>query len=336
MLRIRTYTPNIIYFIILASVIIQFMLTFVHMDFMHLFSALILPLVFIVIAGVFVRESIFFIIAPIILYFSDRVYIFLINGLYALDLIANDPTIGFAGSGFYVINLSRMMFAIGVSIYAVYVISAKSDSGWSLLHRLSLILLIGQSIEFLFWFSYFVVPSSQFLFAPSMAYFPILMFTLTHPTWFTVDFTSSFVDDGSILKSSLIPASSASQSYMPHTSVQPAQRHATQPQVNPGLAPSNAISKRGVSKVICPHCQTENRATDNYCLKCGQRIKTPNGGVKTPPPINHATISKRQAPPKNTAYRIATVCPECHTENVNKSPFCLNCGHNLKKSEGAL
>ena len=334
MLRIRSYTPNIIYFVILASVIIQFMATFVYMDFMHLFSALILPLIFIVIAGVFVRESIFFVIAPIILYFSDRVYIFLINGLYALDLIANDPTIGFAGSGFYVINLSRMMFAIGVSIYAVYVISAKSDSGWRLLHRLSLILLIAQGVEFLFWFSYFIVPSSQFLFAPSMAYFPIVMFTLTHPAWFTVDFTQSFADDESFLKPTSATVSSSGHPYMSYPSAQPTLTPSTQPTTSPRMAP-NYTSNRAANKVICPHCQTENRATDNFCLKCGQRIKAISHGGKTAPPAHQAPAAKRQAPPKNIAYRIAPVCPECQTENINKSPFCINCGHNLKKSEGA-
>lgn len=324
MLQSRTLHPPIVYAIILLSIVLQFMATFVYMDFLHLVAALIIPLIFLIIAGVFARESVFFLIVPIILYFSDRIYIFLMNGLYALDLIANDPTLGFAGISFYILNLVRIMAAISIATYAVYVISAKSESGWKLLHRLVGILLIIQGIEFLFWLSYFPSTGVDLLFAPGMLYFPAIMYALTHPTWHVLDFEKSFANQGSII-SNQKPASQSEPSEHPypshpgHASWQPHPAHTSGGPVT--------TQKTGAS-VTCPHCQATNRASDNFCLKCGMRIKA---AAQTPPsqktPAGYKSENIR---PTQGSTSLMNVCPECQTENVNQSPYCLSCGHNLK------
>lgn len=317
MLMTRKVQVNVIYFIILASVIIQFMSTFVYMDLFHLLSALILPLVFIIIAGIFIRESVFFLIGPIIIYFSDRIFIFLHNGLYALDLISNDPTLGFAGVGFYTLNLLRMMFAIGVAVYAVYVISAKSESGWKLLHRLASILLIVQTIEFLFWFSYFFVPSMQVLFAPSMLYFPLIIFALTHAKWYAIDFSKSFANQGPIL--------SSPEMNLPKNQGHPYYQRVSQGGTSMTSSQSGATTQPA-NQIICSHCQAANRSTDNYCLNCGKQIKSMAGPAQS--------TQHTHTPPKksyHSATEIVSTCPECQNENTTQSPYCLNCGRNLKK-----
>ena len=327
MLQSRSYHSAVILSILLASIVFLFMATFITMDFFHLLSALIIPLIFLIISGVFLRESVFFLIAPLILYFSDRVYIFLMNGLYALDLIANDPTIGFAGFAFYVLNLVRTMLAIGIATYAVYAISAKSEKSWRLLHRWFGILLAIHIVEYLFGISYFPSTFLELLFAPGTLYFPVIMFTLTHPKWYVIDFEQSFTDQGSLFQGA-IPESKPVEHPYPsqggHASWQPSPPHASQ-------SGAYVTSKTG-STVICPHCQTENRATDNFCKKCGQSIKERVSNPKQAPqqqPQQRAPIQTQS--PQYSPQAIMAICPECQSENIQKSPYCLSCGRNLKK-----
>ena len=328
MLQSRTIHSTIFIFIILASILIQFMTTFVYMDLMHLFSALVIPMIFIIIAGVFVRESIFFLIVPIILYFTDRVYIFLMNGLYAVDLIANDPTIGFAGASFYVINLFRIMFAIGLSVYAVVAISAKSEKGWAMTHRLMGILLVTHIIEFLFWNGYFIGSSIDLLYGPGAMYFPILMFSLTNPKWHQIDFENSFTSPPT--GTPVTRSSSGTHPYPSHPgqSWQPS-GHASAGGLNesPPQMPPNFNQSSAPNTVVCPNCQTRNRASDNFCLKCGTRIKS----VTSPKPQPSSSATRQSASAQSVSAQILRVCPECNTENSSQSPYCLTCGHNLKQ-----
>lgn len=324
MLQSRSYHSNLILSVILASIVLLFMLTFISMDFLHLLSALIIPLIFLIISGVFVRESVYFLIAPLILYFSDRVYIFLMNGLYALDLIANDPTIGFAGFSFYVINLLRTILAIGIATYGVYTISAKSDKSWRLLHRWVGILLVIQGVEYLFGISYFPSSVLELLFAPGTLYFPIIMFTLTHPKWYVLDFEKSFIEKPMSFQQSNVQSAPHGHPYSSqagHASWQPSDQHSHQeiPYVTANTG----------AKVICPHCQTENRATDNFCKKCGQSIKSHSSQAQQKPSPNARPVKPQASYQKPTA--ILHVCPECQSENIQNSPYCLSCGHNLKK-----
>ena len=327
MLQSRSFHSTVILSILLASIVFLFMATFIIMDFFHLLSALIIPLIFLIISGFFLRDSVFFLIAPLILYFSDRVYIFLMNGLYALDLIANDPTIGFAGVAFYALNLVRTMLAIGIATYAVYAISAKSEKSWRLLHRWFGILLAIHFLEYLFMISYFPSTFLDMLFAPGTLYFPIIMFTLTHPKWYALDFEQSFTDQGSLFQVP-VPQSKAVEHPYPsqggHASWQPSPPHVSQ-------SGSYVTSKTG-SSVICPHCQTENRATDNFCKKCGQSIKERvSRQQQAPQQYIQQRSSIQTKSPHHSSHAIMAICPECQSENIQKSPYCLSCGHNLKK-----
>lgn len=327
MLQSRSYHPTVIISILLASIVFLFMATFITMDFFHLLSALIIPLIFLIISGVFLRESVYFLIAPLILYFSDRIYIFLMNGLYALDLIANDPTIGFAGFAFYVLNLVRTMLAIGIATYAVYAISAKSEKSWRLLHRWFGILLAIHVVEYLFGISYFPSTFLEFLFAPGTLYFPIIMFTLTHPKWYVLDFEQSFSDQGSLFQSPIPPRPAPAEHPYPsqggHASWQPSSQSSSQ-------SGAYVTPKMGLT-VICPHCQTQNRATDNFCKKCGQSIKERTNAPQQNPQNPQKASPVRKEPSYHAPQAIMHICPECQSENVQKSPYCLSCGHNLKK-----
>jgi hypothetical protein len=61
--------------------------------------------------------------------------------------------------------------------------------------------------------------------------------------------------------------------------------------------------KFGESLIKCPKCGADNEENSNFCLSCGERLKT-----------------------------MAQFCPECGNKNVENAKFCENCGTSMETS----
>ncbi|MBN1937659.1 MAG: zinc ribbon domain-containing protein [Anaerolineae bacterium] len=68
--------------------------------------------------------------------------------------------------------------------------------------------------------------------------------------------------------------------------------------------------------VDCPRCQTKVSEADEFCPKCGERLKQP---VQATPPTPQPQVVTRLR------------CPKCKTILPNEADFCPGCGAKLKR-----
>lgn len=75
--------------------------------------------------------------------------------------------------------------------------------------------------------------------------------------------------------------------------------------------------------VSCPRCQTQATETDEFCPKCGERLR----------PLAQPTAQAATAAPPKVVTRLR--CPRCKTILPEQADFCPGCGAKLKKATPA-
>jgi|GEM_PF-5917178 len=72
--------------------------------------------------------------------------------------------------------------------------------------------------------------------------------------------------------------------------------------------------------IACPRCQTQVVETDEFCPKCGERLR----------PLNQPTAQAASTSTPQVITRLR--CPRCKTILPEQADFCPGCGAKLKKA----
>jgi hypothetical protein len=315
MIQVKDTRINIVFGLIAFAMIIHFIQNFIPMADrpIYFIGSVIIPIVFLIMMTLFIKESMYFMLIPLIAYFSERLYTlihlvrFMIFDYVSVFYSASDIL------NIY-LNLIRNTIALSVAVILILAITSKSDKLWRRTHQWSLILLAFHILQLLTLSQYRTDFFGVFLQIPIFMYFSLMVYFLTHRKFYNIYFNQPFA------AGSFAPMSSQS-GYMSHGSALS----------QPGYASSSGVSSQPkpasppkISSQICQNCAANNSIDAQVCHQCGVSLNQSNNIPRT-----NAQLNPSSPTTKPSSQALSVTCPECNHVN-HGSHYCLNCGHSLK------
>ncbi len=311
MIQVKDQRVKFVFAVIGFGIFIHFSANFTqmaaHPD--YFVGSVVIPLIFLIMATLFIKESMYFLMIPLLAYFSERLF----NLFNFIEYFSNEASlrdvIGIDTLFLYT-YLIRVALGITISLLIVFAITSKSQKAWSRSHQLTTILLILHGIQLLTMPRYreadlFI----RLLQVPNMMYFSVIAFVITHPKYYWINFDQQF---NPYVQS---PLSFSQNGFSQPGSV------ASRPGLS--VAPSAPVKQ-----IICPQCAANNKPGNDVCHQCGGGLN----GVLTLKSAPAMPKPPRQTPssgsPSATPSTLLSTCPECKQSNSG-STYCLNCGHSL-------
>jgi len=310
MIQVKDSKVNILLIVIGFGMFIHFIQNFVAMTDrpMYFIGSVVIPIIFLIMTALFIKESMYFLLIPLIAYFSERFFILVNLGRF-LIFEYNSAFISATDNLNIYLNLIRNSLALGVVVTVILAVTSKSPKLWHRSHQWAVILIIFHVLQILTMTAFRSDFFGILLQLPIFLYFTLIIYVLTHPKYYTIYFDQAFVPPN-LSYSASQPGTFSHHSVMSH----------------PGTLSSSSgsqTSNQGMAKTqICPHCAANNKMDAQVCHQCGNHLN------QTPTPIMSQPIqsSSRPTPPSNT--NTAITCPECQQVNHDTN-YCLNCGHSL-------
>lgn len=319
MIQLKDNRVNILFAVIAFGMFIHFIQNFIQMSNqpMYFIASVVVPLIFLIMSTLFIRESMYYLLIPLIAYFSERVFVLLNLGRYFI-YDYNSFFLSATDNLNVYLNLIRNSLGIIVALMVILAITNKSLKLWQRSHQWVMILLVIQLLQLLTMTGFRSELFEILLQTPLFLYFGLTVFFITHPKYYLIAFDAQ---------------SGAGMSYgsmMSHPGTLSHQNNLSQPGVssssNSGQAQAKPINRPVVpTSRICPQCAANNKAEAQSCHQCGSSL---NGSV-----FKNSTPTLQSTPPASKPYSESIVvinCPECGQSNQNTT-YCLNCGHSLTK-----
>lgn len=313
MIQIKDSRVNILYAAIGLGMFVHFIQNFVAMADkpMYFVGSVFVPLIFLITVTLFIKESMYYLLIPLIAYFSERLFVLLNLGRFMI--FEYNPVFVSATDNLNIyLNLLRNGFSIVVVITLILAMTSKSMKTWQRTHQLVIILLILQILQILTMTSYRSDFFGILLQVPLFSYFGLISYYVTHPKYFVIYFDPNLAQ----FSHSSMMSHASSSSQIGHMS----QAGMTSQGSSSGYRP---IKEAYVpTSRICPQCAANNKLDAQTCHQCG------NGLDQAAAPIIQKSSNSRSHQSSNQNISATITCPECQHVNQGTN-YCLNCGHSL-------
>lgn len=313
MIQVKDTRVNILFAVIALGMFVHFIQNFLAMSNnpMYFIGSVVVPLVFLIMMALFVRESMYFLLIPLIAYFSERLFI-LLNQSNFLLLRYNSIFYSPAETFYIYLNLFRNLFAIVVALMLILALTSKSMKTWQKAHQFVIILIVLQVLQLLTFNQFRSDFFAVLLQVPLFLYFALIAYYVTHPKYFAIYFDPHLAQFSH--SSMMSHASYSSQAG------QMSQAGMTSQGSSSGYRP---IKEAHVpTSRICPQCAANNKLDAHVCHQCG------NGLDQSAAPIFQKSSSPKSHQASKPNISATITCPECQHVNQGTN-YCLNCGHSL-------